>query len=240
MSREFLEHTPHDLEVLFAVEREIVAQSEAMRRRALQRARASLPRNARTVVVSHVPGHRRFAMGKLAAAAVFLFTLCALAFYAGYQARSEQVSTPARAPSSAPAALLSTDSQADSAVSAHRLPSSAPVPGASAAASAHPLVAALAKAPTAKELMARELRVLRPAQRAVARGDFASALAPIEAHRRQFPAGRLAEEREALHVKALVGLGRTAEARRRGAAFRARFPRSALLGSIDEMLESPN
>jgi hypothetical protein len=48
----------------------------------------------------------------------------------------------------------------------------------------------------------------------------------------------LSEEREALRVKALLGLGRTAEAQRAGAAFRASFPRSALLGRIEEMLGS--
>jgi hypothetical protein len=46
----------------------------------------------------------------------------------------------------------------------------------------------------------------------------------------------LSEEREALRVKALVGLGRIAEAKRAGAAFRKRFPRSALLGRMDELL----
>jgi hypothetical protein len=81
-----------------------------------------------------------------------------------------------------------------------------------------------------------ELRVLQPAQRAVAQGSFASALAVIAEHQRRFPSGRLAEEREALRVKALLGLGRSAEAQRTGAAFRKRFPRSALHGRIDEML----
>ena len=81
-----------------------------------------------------------------------------------------------------------------------------------------------------------ELRVLQPAQRAVARKDFASALAAISNHQRRFPSGRLAEEREALRVKALLGLGRAAEAERAGVAFGTRFPKSALVGRIDEML----
>jgi len=87
------------------------------------------------------------------------------------------------------------------------------------------------------DVYAMELRILQPAQQAVARGDFGSALAAIADHRRQFPAGRLAEEREALRVKALLGLGRTAEAERAGVAFRSRFPRSALRGRMDEMLD---
>jgi hypothetical protein len=72
--------------------------------------------------------------------------------------------------------------------------------------------------------------------KAVARHDFASALAAIAEHQRRFPSGRLAEEREALRVKALLGLGRTAEADRAGAAFGEHFPKSALRGRIDAML----
>jgi hypothetical protein len=80
-----------------------------------------------------------------------------------------------------------------------------------------------------------ELRLLREARAAVARGDFAAALPPIAEHARRFKNGRLVEEREALRVKALGGLGRTAEARRAAAAFRARFPRSVLLPAVSQM-----
>jgi hypothetical protein len=78
--------------------------------------------------------------------------------------------------------------------------------------------------------------VLQPARQAVARNDFGAALAAISEHQRRFAAGRLTEEREALRVKTLLGLGRVAEARAVGATFRERFPRSVLLGRIDEML----
>ena len=87
------------------------------------------------------------------------------------------------------------------------------------------------------ESYSKELGVLQPARQAVARQDFGAALAAIVEHQRLFPSGRLAEEREALRVKALLGLGRTDEAQRAGSAFRARFPRSALLERINEMLE---
>ncbi len=80
-----------------------------------------------------------------------------------------------------------------------------------------------------------ELRLLRPARAAVAREDFAAALPPIAEHARRFKDGRLAEEREALRVKALVGLGHADEARRAAAAFRARFPHSVLLPAVGEM-----
>ena len=80
-----------------------------------------------------------------------------------------------------------------------------------------------------------ELLLLRPARAAVARGDFAAALHPIAEHARRFKDGRLAEEREALRVKALVGLGRTDEARLAAAGFRAHFPHSVLLRAIGQI-----
>jgi TolA-binding protein len=86
------------------------------------------------------------------------------------------------------------------------------------------------------EAYTKELRVLQPARQAVARGDFASAMSAIGEHQSLFPSGKLVEEREALRIKALLGLGRATEAQRAGAAFRARFPHSALLKRIDEML----
>jgi hypothetical protein len=80
-----------------------------------------------------------------------------------------------------------------------------------------------------------ELRLLRQARTAVAREDYAAALPPIAEHARRFRDGRLAEEREALRVKSLAGLGRTEEAHRAAAAFRARFPRSVLLPAVSQM-----
>ena len=76
---------------------------------------------------------------------------------------------------------------------------------------------------------------MRQARAAVARGDFAAALTPLAEHTRLFKNGRLVEEREALRVKALMGLGRSEEARRAAAAFRARFPRSVLLPAVGQM-----
>jgi len=76
------------------------------------------------------------------------------------------------------------------------------------------------------------------ARAAVARQDYASALPPLGEHARRFKNGRLAEEREALHVRALAGLGRTDEARRAAHRFEARFPRSVLLPAVKQMSAS--
>jgi len=83
-----------------------------------------------------------------------------------------------------------------------------------------------------------ELRLLRQARAAVARENYAAALPPIAEHARRFKDGRLSEEREALRVKALVGLGRTDDARRAATAFRARFPRSVLLSAVNQLSPS--
>ena len=82
---------------------------------------------------------------------------------------------------------------------------------------------------TAQESYAAELELLQRAQVAYAAREFASVLARVAEHSRKFSSGRLAEEREALRVRALEGAGRTEEARRAAAAFASRFPRSIML-----------
>jgi hypothetical protein len=78
------------------------------------------------------------------------------------------------------------------------------------------------------ESYAAELRLLHQAQTACAARDFTNALEALREHRRRFPAGRLAEQREALRVRALSGSGRETEASRAADEFAARFPRSVL------------
>jgi hypothetical protein len=87
------------------------------------------------------------------------------------------------------------------------------------------------RSPSASQY-AIELELLEPARRGIARHDYVSALSAIARHSREFPNGQLAEERSALKVRALWGLGRTAEAEAASASFRLRYPRSALLGGL--------
>jgi hypothetical protein len=84
-----------------------------------------------------------------------------------------------------------------------------------------------------------EVQLLVRARQANARGDYNAVLVLVDEHERTYPAGRLTEEREVLRVKALVALGRLDQARRAGAKFHRRFPRSVLLRKVDEMLASP-
>jgi hypothetical protein len=91
------------------------------------------------------------------------------------------------------------------------------------------------RAPIESDVKA-ERALLDRARAAFARGEAMGALALLDAHTHGFPAGRLTEEREALAVKALVAAERFEDARLRGARFRARFPASLLLPTVDNAL----
>lgn len=84
--------------------------------------------------------------------------------------------------------------------------------------------------------LARERVLVDTARSAVLKADGAAALKAVEAHAREFPKGRLAEERESLAVQALVVAGRRAEAMARAEAFHRVFPRSLLGPVVDDAL----
>jgi hypothetical protein len=71
----------------------------------------------------------------------------------------------------------------------------------------------------------RESALLQRAQGALS-SDPARALALTDQHRRSFPSGALSEEREAIAIQALRGLGREPEARARAARFETKYPNS--------------
>jgi hypothetical protein len=86
--------------------------------------------------------------------------------------------------------------------------------------------------------LVKEREFIDAARAALARGRPADALAAIEEHAAQYPRGRLAEEREALAVQALVLLGRTDAARARGAQFKRRYPNSLFGSAVERALAS--
>lgn len=88
-----------------------------------------------------------------------------------------------------------------------------------------------ARVPLARGIAA-ERALLDVARSALARGEAAEALAAAERHTSEYPDGVLAEEREALAIKALVGLGRRDEARARARRFETRYPRSLSLHAV--------
>jgi hypothetical protein len=136
----------------------------------------------------------------------------------------ERPAVTAAAPSRAetPAAAIATESASGDPVQRVLLGSA---PSLSAAASSR-----TAAAPG--EQLARERTLLDVARGALEREDGAAVLRATEQHQRTYPNGVLAQEREAMAVRALVMLGRGEEARARVARFRASFRDSVLLPTL--------
>jgi hypothetical protein len=89
-----------------------------------------------------------------------------------------------------------------------------------------------------EDSLSGELAELDRARKALAAGDARQALGALVAHVGRYPASRLEQEREALTIKALIAVGRTDEARRRGATFLRVYPQSMLADSVTNALKS--
>jgi outer membrane protein assembly factor BamD (BamD/ComL family) len=87
--------------------------------------------------------------------------------------------------------------------------------------------------------LAGERALLDTAKTALGRRDYATALETLDRHAQKYPRAQLAEEREALAVQALVGLGRAADARARAERFKKAFPNSMLTPVVDAALHNP-
>ena len=128
-------------------------------------------------------------------------------------------------------------SVAPSATTSIELPSA--TPSASSAPSApRRAVPAPASAESSEEAVAAERALLDAARIAIANGQPQNAVDLVERHAREFPRGRLVEEREALAVRALVKASRYEEARKRGIAFKATWPLSLAMPAVNAALES--
>ena len=201
-------------------EREIQPLSATVRARAMARARAALVAGTPTRRSAPTPPARRT---RWAAAAALLCLISGGVGVAAYQVRARLTKTPQEQPAPPPVVKAA----APAPVKPAQPIAEVPTPPETAVETPH-----LSRTDAARA----ELRLLRQARAAVAREDYAAALPPIAEHARRFKDGRLAEEREALRVKSLAGLGRTEEAHRAATAFRARFPRSVLLPAVSQML----
>ena len=132
---------------------------------------------------------------------------------------------------------VSTPAQAEKTLTPNDLPS---IPASSAATSER------ATAPRARQIpetlgerdvdLSHERESLERARMAGARRDFVGVLTALDEHQREYPNGRLAEEREALAVGALIELGRVGEARERGARFQRQHPTSVFVAAIEAAL----
>src|SRR5262249_12692728 len=80
--------------------------------------------------------------------------------------------------------------------------------------------------------LGRERMLLERARTALARGNASAALESLHEHKRAFSRGRMSEERDALLVQALRGLGRDDEANREADRFKVQCPKSLLSPAI--------
>ena len=186
---------------------------DAVRARALARARAAIVAEPRvlTMAAMPVPG-RRFRVALAASLAVAVGAAGATAAL-----RTTMFSRDRGVP---PAALAS--------------PPFAATVVPMAAADPEPAPARASRFTAAQESYRAEVGLLQRAQTAYISRNFSGALALVAEHGRRFPNGRLAEEREALRVRSLVAAGRRDEARRAATIFAHRFPRSVLLPRLQE------
>ena len=216
-----------DVRALLDAERVVPALLTSVRKRAITRARTALV--ADTLLPSAaVMAVSRTRWAIVLVAAVVTSTAAAVAAYEiGARHQSDALHEVARIerPSARTSpAGVGASTAATSAATVAITPSMSPV--------------STNRTPSPADTGPHELRLLREARAAVASEDFAAALVCIGEHERRFKAGRLVEEREALRVKALAGLGRTEQARRAALAFEGRFPRSVLLPAVSRMLAS--
>jgi hypothetical protein len=210
------------LRLLLDSERQITVLPAAARARALSRARAALAAGVATrPVPSRAPSAARWAAAGL---------VCAAAFAAG--ADVHRIGFRAR-PVSPPVAT----SLGPSALADFPTPLARPRTRAVVSLPAEPMRAAT-PTPAVVGIARAELRLLEQARAAGAREDFVPALRFLDEHARRFRRGRLAEEREALRVRALVALRRGDEARCAAADFETHFPLSPLALTVSQMVDA--
>jgi hypothetical protein len=212
-------------ERLLASERKVVPASPEVRARAMARARAALD-------IGGAPTTRAAWRVRVSAplAAALVLGVAALSFAAWRVHRSEErgqafeASLPASTPPPSTETRVMPESSATTAPAGDVEP---PVMAQRESRAAAP------KRLSDADVYAAELRLLQQARASVAAGRFSAALDSVAEHERRFPAGRLREERDALRVKALAGLGRSDDARGAAERFRARYPRSVLSPGIE-------
>ena len=208
-----------DVETLLAYERDIVFQLDLVRARALARARRALYGNDVLSTGHSLVGHQYVPMPMVMGMVVATGLAAAIELLLSGGMR--QTETGVKRLFHPVVDLTSPASET-----------------CAAAPSVEPLNAAVATHVVAGSDGLEELRLLDRARQFARRGDYSAALAATRDHQRKFSDGRLVEEREALRIRALMGLGRVTEAGEAAALFRRRFPRSVLLETIDRMMAS--
>ena len=223
-----------NLQAVLETGREVPRQPEAVRARVLARVRATaaLPPTPASLLRTPPPVKRSWSAPALAGA--LSLGIGGLVYAVGGHGSSAPVPrhvTSAAASGVGAAPVVASGARAPDAAAAPPLPLS-PTGGENAPPAAESARLHARRQAEAAEPYQAELGLMRSAHTAYAAHEFSNALVLIGEHARRFPNGLLAEEREALRVRCLLGSGRTSEARRVAAQFATRFPRSVLLSRI--------
>ncbi|HVT10240.1 MAG TPA: hypothetical protein VHO67_22425 [Polyangia bacterium] len=134
-------------------------------------------------------------------------------------------------PSPAPAPPRATAVSAPPAVMA---PVAAPKPAVPLTCSCPaPMPRARTRESEAEPTLGRERTLLDRARAALVSGDADRALALLDRHRGRFPEGRMAEERDALHVQALAASGQVSRARTQATRFLRTYPASLFRPAVE-------
>jgi hypothetical protein len=222
----WLKPLSHAAERLLAQERDFGSESQARRQRVLARARAA--QGLAETAPARFARPRRPALLLAATLVLVIATVSYAAWHEWDRAVERPKALDLPAPTLAPPRRPTPPSSVEGAPPAQSSAAESPIPK-----KAEPSVAA----PSSSATYALELAILERARDAIAKGDHAAGLRAIATHQRRFPAGLLREEREALRVKALAGLGKADEAQRAAEQFRERFPRSVLSRGMDETVK---
>ena len=96
--------------------------------------------------------------------------------------------------------------------------------------------AAPVAAPAPTDALAREVPLIDEGRRALVTAP-SRALAVLETHRREFPRGQLAAEREFLAVQALLQMNRMADAKKRAQELAGRYPSSSYAARAARLID---
>lgn len=233
---------PRATRALLSRERALPAADPSLRQRVLERARAELEERRSGVELRRTSNGPLRPSWRLSRNVLLMAATLALASLAAAGARRlyalEQTTAPV-----VPPALSTAPASQEPEPAAARFPVRPLEVAATAARPVEPpRTAAAAGEPTrvtSLSTYAFELRLLEPARRNIAGGNFSAALSAILRHQREYPRGQLVEEREALRVRALWGMGARSEAQSAAVRFRQRYPHSGLLSWMKAAAPSP-
>ena len=234
-----LETLPPDLRALFAQEREAYPEDLAARARTMRRIEASIAFGAVGVAAGAAAAAKTGLLASLGLHAAKHAKLWIALSFAGGIALGEthaRLSTPPSAPqvaqatdpgtaaATSPATALASSSNEPAAIPVGSLPNLPSSPLAPPAVSAAP------------SNLAAEQALIDTARSALSRGRALDALHATDDHARQFPHGRLAEERETMAIQALLLAGRRGDAEARGQRFHKAYPGSLYGNAVDALL----